>query len=125
MFANLGPPEPSGRPPSALSWVPGAVYAAAFALSLIITLAIAVNSQFHRRVKSFDDLGMEGVGWYLLGVEPFLICLLLPLVSRRWLAHVVRMRTPLWHILGAGVASGCLAGAGYLSLAFVDNLGWQ
>src|SRR5262245_14654970 len=117
MLANMGPPGPSGRPLSPSWWVPGAFYAIAYAVGAIATMVGGSHLLTGWRVN-LDEVGMSGCCFGALCLQPVLLCHLLPLVSGRWLARVVIRPTPRWHVIVAGIASGCIAGAGFWGLTY-------
>jgi tRNA threonylcarbamoyladenosine biosynthesis protein TsaE len=120
----MGPPERSGRPLSPSWWVPGAVYAVAYAAGALATM-IGGSHLLTREPPNLTEVGMSGCCCGALCLEPVLLCHLLPLVSARWLARVVIRPTPRSYLLVAGLASGCIAGAGFWGLTYFARTGWQ
>src|SRR5260370_933645 len=82
--ANLGPLDESGRPLPPSWWVPGAVYAAAYVSGLNASLVAAFVLESGHHVGRVDPFVQCGC-CCSVGVEAFLFCYMLPLVSARWL----------------------------------------
>jgi tRNA threonylcarbamoyladenosine biosynthesis protein TsaE len=93
------------------------------ALSIGVNLGITFDRGLgvRHQLNSFDDFGLDGAYWVLIAAASFVAIQFLPLVSPKWLIRVAVRRIPPIYLILAGVVSGCFAGVGYLSLAFVSN----
>jgi tRNA threonylcarbamoyladenosine biosynthesis protein TsaE len=106
-------PNPADVPVRTLPlhwWRRGAVYAAAYALSVALAASAGTALYTRRLPKHLMEIVLPWSCFFVAGVSAYFACH--TWAADRWLSRVIRRRAPYWYVIAAAAVSGTLVGGG-------------